>query len=190
MPSPPSSSSADGENGSREPQTSGDETTSPDQGETGQPGAPGDSASSEDLINAGEALLEAASDLTRGAQGADDPLLPEPMSDASGGEPEDALIPESEPTQPADEETFFETDPASTRSAATETETEVDPSDSSSAAGAEATAAAEDALNQGGGMGDWYEDEPLTAGQQAALEAAADAVAAAGEASLGQVRDE
>ena len=31
-------------------------------------------------------------------------------------------------------------------------------------------------------MGDWYEDEPLTAGQQAALEAAADAVAAAGEA--------
>ena len=112
------------------------------------------------------------------------PLLPEPMSDASGGEPEDALIPESEPTQPADEETFFETDPASTRSAATETETEVDPSDSSSAAGAEATAAAEDALNQGGEMGDSYEDEPLTAGQQAALEAAADAVAAAGEALL------
>ena len=182
MPSPPSSSSAGGENGSREPQTSGDETASPDQGETGQPGAPGDSASSEDLINAGEALLETASDLTRGAQGADDPLLPEPMSDASGGEPEDALIPESEPTQPADEETFFETDPASTRSAATETETEVDPLDSSSAAGAEATAAAEDALNQGGEMGDWYEDEPLTAGQQAALEAAADAVAAAGEA--------
>ena len=90
-----------------EPEMNGDETTSPDQGETGEPGAPGDSASSEDLINAGEALLEAASDLTRGAQGADDPLLPEPMSDASGGEPEDALIPESEPTQPADEETFF-----------------------------------------------------------------------------------
>ena len=42
-----------------------------------------------------------------GAQGADDPLLPEPMSDASGGEPEDALIPESEHTQPADEETFL-----------------------------------------------------------------------------------
>ena len=42
---------------------------------------------------------------TRGAQGADDPFLPEPMSDACG-EPEDALIPESEPTQPADEETF------------------------------------------------------------------------------------
>ena len=184
MPSPPSSSSSGAENGSREPQTSGDETTSSDQGETGQPGAPGDSASSEDLVNAGEALLEAASDLTRGAQGADDPLLPEPMSDASGGEPEDALIPESEPTQPAEEETFFESDPASTSSAATETETEVDPSDSSSAAGAEATAAAEDALNQGGGMGDWYEDEPLTAGQQAALEAAADAVAAAGEALL------
>ena len=33
-------------------------------------------------------------------------------------------------------------------------------------------------------MGDSYEDEPLTAGQQAALEAAADAVAAAGEALL------
>ena len=33
-------------------------------------------------------------------------------------------------------------------------------------------------------MGGSYEDEPLTAGQQAALEAAADAVAAAGEALL------
>ena len=184
MPSPPSSSSSGAENGSPEPQTSGNETTSSDQGETDQPGAPGASASSEDLINAGEALLEAASDLTRGKQGADDPLLPEPMSDASGGEPEDALIPESEPTQPADEETFFETDPASTSSAATETETEVVPSDSSSAAGAEATAAAEEALTQGGGMGDSYEDEPLAAVQQAALEAAADAVAAAGEALL------
>jgi len=188
MPSPPSSSSSGRETGPREPQTSGDETTSSDQRETSRPGAPGDSASSEDLINAGEALLETASDLTRGGQGADDPLLPEPMSDASGGEPEDALIPESEPTQPADEETFFETDSASTSSAATETETEVDPSDSSSAASAEASAAgnaaAEEALNQSGEMGGSYEDEPLTAGQQAALEAAADAVAAAGEALL------
>ena len=92
-------------------------------------------------------MLEAASDLTRGAQDPDDPLLQEPMSDASGGEPEDALIPESEPTQPADEETFFETDPANTSSAATETDTETDPSDIPPTASTEATAAAEDALN-------------------------------------------
>jgi hypothetical protein len=107
------------------------------------------------------------------------------MNNASpGGEPEDSLIPESEPTRPADEETFFETDPASTSSAATETETEVDPPDNSSAPGAEASAAAGEALNQGGEIGDSSEDESLTAGQQAALEAAADAVAAAGEALL------
>ena len=145
MPSPPSSSSTGGENGSRELQTSGDETTSPDQGETGQPGAPGDSASSEDLINAGEALLEAASDLPRGAQGADDPLLPEPISDASpGGEPEDPMLPETEPTQVAEDETFFETDRAGASGAAIESQL----------------------------------------GSKAALEAAADAVAAAGEALL------
>jgi hypothetical protein len=185
MPSPPSSSNPEEESGASEPQTDGGQTTAPNPGETGQPGAPGDSASSEDLINAGETLLEAASDLRRGAQAADDPLLPEPMNNASpGGEPEDSLIPESEPTRPADEETFFETDPASTSSAATETETEVDPPDNSSAPGAEASAAAGEALNQGGEIGDSSEDESLTAGQQAALEAAADAVAAAGEALL------
>ena len=180
MPSPSSPSDSGGESGSREPQTDGGQTTPPNPGETGQSAAPGEPASSEDLINAGEALLEASSDLKRGSQGADDPLLPEPMSDTTpGGEPEDALIPESEPTQPTDEETFFETDPA----IASRAETESQP-DSPPAASAEATTSAEDALNQGDEMGDLYEDEPLTAGQQAALEAAADAVAAAGKALL------
>ena len=80
----------------------------------------------------------------------------------------------------------FETDPASTRSAATETETEVDPSDSSSAAGQRQPQQPRTRLTRVV-MSDWYEDEPLTAGQQAALEAAADAVAA-GRLSLGQVR--
>ena len=189
MPSPPSSSSSGAENDSPERQTDEGQTTAPNPGETGQPGEPGDSASSEDLINAGEALLEAASDLKRGAQGAEDPLLPEPMSDTSpGGEPEDALIPESEPTQPADEETFFETDLASESRAATDSESgsesEIDPPGSPPEASAEPSQSVESAPNQGDAMGDSYEDEPLTAGQQAALEAAADAVAAAGEALL------
>ena len=105
------------------------------------------------------------------------------MSDASGGEPEDALIPSQSPPNQRTKKHFLKL----TQRAPVLRQRkprQVDPSDSSSAAGAEASAAAEEALNQGGEMGDSYEDEPLTAGQQAALEAAADAVAAAGEASF------
>ena len=70
---------------------------------------PGDSASSEDLINAGEAFARGRErSCTRGAQDAEDPLCAEPMSDASGGD-RGCAHPRVRTHQPADEETFFET---------------------------------------------------------------------------------
>ena len=78
-------------------------------------------------------------------------------------ESQDALIPESEPTQPTDEETFLKLTQRAPVLRQRKPRPGSRPSDSSSAAGAEASATAEDAKPK---TERWAvaENEPLTAG--------------------------
>lgn len=159
----------------------------------------GGATTSEDLIKAGEQLLQAGetleSDSSSGAPS--DPLIPDDPSDSAGDEPPDALIPESDPSSAAQEDTFFDDESAPSSSAAsTDSDPmapEADETQKDAAASPDELGASTEATDQANGEMDQTppagsnsaSDAPQNEAESmdnTALGAAAEAVYAAGKA--------